>query len=75
MSDLHVALKQPLDVFVGGVLAESCREVLQLVQKSIQTLTQLWTTTQKTELEKIQTNVLSVYKMRSLKRLHCVHVT
>ena len=46
MSDLHVALQQPLDVFVGGVLAQTRREVLQLVQKSVQTLTQLWTTTQ-----------------------------
>lgn len=42
MPDLEVSFKQPLDILVGGILSESCLEVLQLVQKSIQTLTKLY---------------------------------
>lgn len=43
LSNLQVSFKQPLDIFVGSILPQSSLEVLQLVQKSIQTLTKLQT--------------------------------
>lgn len=43
LADLEVSFKQSLDIFVGSVLSQSCLEVLQLVQKSIQTLAKLET--------------------------------
>lgn len=44
-SDLEISFQQSLDIFIGGILSQSCLEVLQLVQKSIQTLTELETPT------------------------------
>lgn len=40
-SDLEISFQQPLDIFIGGILSQSCLEVLQLIQKSIQTLAEL----------------------------------
>lgn len=42
-SDLQVSFKQSLDIFIGGILSQSCLEVLELIQKSIQTLAELET--------------------------------
>lgn len=38
---LHIALEEPLDVLVGGVLAQAGGEVLELVEEGVQALAQL----------------------------------
>lgn len=43
LADLEVSFQQSLDVFIGSILSQSCLEILQLVQKSIQTLAKLKT--------------------------------
>lgn len=52
LADLEVSFQQSLDIFVRSVLSQPCLEVLQLVQKSIQTLAKLETTTTKTQDER-----------------------
>lgn len=42
-SDLEISFKQSLDIFIGGILSQSCLEVLELIEKSIQTLAELET--------------------------------
>lgn len=43
LADLEVSFQQSLDIFIGSILSQSCLEILQLVQKSIQTLAKLET--------------------------------
>lgn len=46
ISNLQVSFEQPLHILIGCVLSQSCLEVFQLVQQSIETLTELRTQTQ-----------------------------
>lgn len=50
LADLEVSFQQSLDVFIGSILSQPCLEILQLVQKSIQTLAKLKTQKHKHKL-------------------------
>lgn len=51
--DLEISFKQLLDIFIGGILSQSCLEVLELIQKGIQTLAEL--ETQNTKINQLLT--------------------